>query len=924
MNNSFKKSYEEILSTLGVSKGTGLNNKQVEESRKKYGYNEFTPPKKESFFTRLLDNLKDPMILILLVATFISLSTNVYLHYSNQHSDFIESIAILLAVMLSTTIAMTMEGKSQKAFETLNQINDNIKVKVLRDRKIIYLLKRELVVGDIVFLETGDKAPADGRLIEAFNLKINESMLTGESDDVKKNAELVLDDDKTPLGERKNMVFGGTFVTEGKGTMIVTSVGDDTEMGRIAEGLKDSEEDETPLQEKLGDLGKKISLIGTFAAGIIFVIKIIKMMNGEGITAPEVINAFIVSITLIVAAVPEGLPTMISMTLSLNMQKMAKNNSLVKKLIACETVGSINVICSDKTGTLTENKMTVVDIYSNGKLIKPDQLQSGHMIENFAINSTANLQIKDEKHEFIGNATECSLLEAFTKTICSLSPTKCINYMKEGTLCESKCSKYLNDKEVISNYEDLRHNAEVAYQYAFSSDRKMMSTVIKNGETFTVYTKGASEKILDLCTKVAINGQIMNLTDEIKVELVSEIEKLQSQAKRVLGFAHREVAEMDWLNEQIKIEDEFIFDGFVGIADPLRKEVYDAVRESRAAGVDLKILTGDNKVTATAIANELEILDADALVLEAHEIEDMSDEELLNIIDRIKVIARSKPMTKQRIVDVLKKKGDVVAVTGDGINDAPALKKADCGIAMGIAGTEVSKEAADIVLLDDSFSSIVTSIFWGRGIYENFQRFIQFQLTVNVVAFLTAFLAEIFGFPMPFTALELLWVNIVMDGPPALTLGLEPPRKHLMKKEPIKRDASIVTKDMLSRIILHGLFMVGMLIFLLVARPFGDPSNETQQLTITFTTFVMFQIFNAFNSREFGTDSVFKNLFHNKIMLVTIFATFLIQVAVTQFGGSIFKTVPLDLVTWIRIVGFSSTIIIFGELVKVVRKIINK
>lgn len=890
MNKAFNKTINETLKELKVDKNKGLTKEQIIENRKKYGYNEFSPPEKESFFTRLIDNLKEPMILILLVATFISLASNIYLYYIGEHSEFIESIGILLAVILSTTIAITMEGKSQKAFEKLNQINNNIKVKVLRNGKIIQIYKRELVVGDIVLLETGDKIPADGRLIDTLNLKINESMLTGESNNVKKDANVVLEE-KTPLAERINMVYTGTFVTEGKGMMVVTNIGDNTEMGKIAKELKDTEQGETPLQEKLGVLGKKISIVSFIAAGIIFAIKIFKIINGGNLSALEIINAFIVSITLIVAAVPEGLPTMIAMTLSLNMQKMAKNNALVKKLVACETVGSINVICSDKTGTLTENKMTVVNIYENGKLIEPKDFKSQHMLNNFCINSTANLEYKNNGSiEFVGNVTECSLL-------------------------------VLADK-IIDNYNKIRNSKEIVHQYAFTSDRKMMSTIIKDDNKFIIYTKGASEKILDLCTHIVINDKVVPLTSDIKEKITKEIEKLQSQAKRVLGFAHQEIKEMVWENNSNIVERNLIFDGFVAIADPLRKEIYEAVKKCKNAGIEVKILTGDNKITATAIANELEILDDDSLVLEAHEIENMTDEELMNIIDKVKVIARSKPLTKQRVVDILKRKGNVVAVTGDGINDAPALKKSDVGIAMGIAGTEVSKEAADIVLLNDSFASIVKSIFWGRGIYENFQRFIQFQLTVNVVAFLTAFLSEALGFKMPFTTLQLLWVNIIMDGPPALSLGLEPPRNYLMKKKPIDRNANIVTKDMLSRIVVHGLFMTGMLLYLIFAKPLGG--TPEQQMTIVFTTFVMFQIFNAFNSREFGTDSVFKNVFHNKIMLVTIFIAFLIQVTVTQFGGQVFKTVPLSLDLWIKIIGYSFTIIIFSELIKFIRKILKK
>ncbi len=920
--NPFKITAEEVLKKLEVNKKTGLTLNQVQKHKERYGANSFSPPKRDGFMKKLIENLKDPMLMMLILATVISIASNIYLHIIGEHAEFIESLGILLAVALSTTIAMKMEGRSEKAFDKLNNMNENIKVKVIRNGEVIPVLKQEIVVGDLVIIETGDKLPADGRLIEVDHLKTNESMLTGESDTVRKDATVVFTEDRLPIAERKNMVYGGTFVTEGKGLYVVTEVGDNTEMGKIAEGLKDTEAGETPLQEKLGELGKKISTIGMIAAGVIFIIRIYKMYTGDGITMMGVMNSFIVSITLIVAAVPEGLPTMIAMTLSLNMEKMAKNNSLVKKLIACETVGSVNVICSDKTGTLTENKMTVMDVYHNGALGKPENLYSGHMVQNFCLNSTANIKMENGKAEFIGNPTECSLLEAFTKTICSLSPTNCRNYNNENTVCGFQCKKYIDDEKIIKNYQRIRDKGNITYQYPFTSDRKMMSTIVEDGQEFMILSKGAPEKILEKCTHAVWKDKVIPLTKEIKGNINESIMKLQMDAKRVLAFAHKNTSLMDWEKRQEKVENSLVFDGFVGIEDPLRSDVYEAVQNANSAGIDLKILTGDNKITATAIAKQLGIVKENTLILEAHEIDEMSDEELEKKIDQIVVIARSKPLTKMRVVEILKKKGNVVAVTGDGINDAPALKKADVGIAMGIAGTEVSKEASDIVLLDDSFTSIVKANFWGRAIYENFQRFIQFQLTVNVVAFVTAFLAEVFGFEMPFTALQLLWVNIVMDGPPALSLGLEPPRKDLMKRKPIRRDANIVTKDMLQRIVLNGMFMVGMLMYLMVARPLGGSSSA--QGSIVFTTFVLFQIFNAFNAREFKCESIFKHIHNNKFMLGMIGITFMIQVLVTQFGGNVFKTVPLDFNIWMKMIGYASTVIIFSEIVKIIKKIVNK
>ena len=600
-------------------------------------------------------------------------------------------------------------------------------------------------------------------------------------------------------------------------------------------------------------------------------------LNFEGIK-----EAFVVSVALIVAAVPEGLPTMVALTLAFNMQKMAKNNALVRKLIACETIGSVNIICSDKTGTLTQNQMTVVDAWQGGNAIEINKLGVSSLTQNFCINYLSNFLEKTQL-----NPTECSLL------VCA-------------------------DKNNI-DYKTIRDSAEIVAEYHFTSMRKMMSTAIKTVDGYRIYAKGSPEKILSICGKANMNGSSVSV-DSATIETIDiEIAKLQKQAKRVIAFAYRDVfSELDWDNSAL-VEQDFIFDGFVGIEDPLRLDVKDAIMKCQKAGISVKILTGDNINTARAIASQLGILGEGALAMEVTEIEKMSDEELGNIIDKLVVLARSNPTAKMRIVNLLKARNNSVVVTGDGINDAPALKCADVGVAMGIAGTEVSKEAADIVLLDDSFSTIVKAVKWGRGIYENFQRFIQFQLTVNVVAFGTAFLAEIFRFGMPFTTLQLLWVNIIMDGPPALSLGLEPPRDHLLDKKPIPRNAPIVNKDMLFKILSNGLFIVAALLFLMKTSILGGTTE--QQRTIVFTSFVMFQLWNAFNCREFGTTSIFKNIFKNKSMLSIMLLTFFIQVIVVQFGGEVFRTVGLGFDLWLKIVAYSFSIIVFNEIVKLVRMI---
>lgn len=880
----FLKEAEEVISELQSDEETGLSALEADNRMKQYGKNIFTPKEKESMFAKIIDSLKEPLILILLISGVISLAMG----------HLADGLGIFAAVLIATSISIIQEGKSDKAFEALSKLSEDVHVKVVRDQEIVLIAQSELTVGDIIHLETGDKVPADARIIHSSSLGIDESMLTGEAEAASKNSAKI-DRVDCPLAERKNMLYSGTMVIEGRAIAIVTSVGDKTEMGKIADELKGELNSETPLQEKLGDLGKRISIIGSIVAAAIFLFEVFRMysqgilvLDNLGMALPGIKDAFVTSVALIVAAVPEGLPTMVAITLAFNMQKMAKNNALVRKLIACETIGSVNVICSDKTGTLTENKMTVVEVWADGQAVPVNQLRNEEMLMNFCLNSTADISQKGESYEFLGNPTECSLL------VCA-------------------------DKNDV-NYLHLRKKySEAASEYNFTSARKMMSTAYETDKGYRLYTKGSPEKVLSICNRILYKGAIVPLTEEHIREIEGKIKELQDNARRVLAFAFNDFAEEPHWEDIYNVEKDLVYTGFVGIEDPLRSDVKDAIDHCRQAGITVKILTGDNINTARAIATQLGIVKNDSLVLEVTDIEAMSDEELKSKLPKIVVIARSNPTAKMRVVKLLQELNASVVVTGDGINDAPALKAADVGVAMGIAGTEVSKEASDIVLLDDSFSTIVKAIKWGRGIYENFQRFIQFQLTVNVVAFLTVILAEVMGYAMPFTTLQLLWVNIIMDGPPALTLGLEPPREHLLQKQPIKRNASIVTKDMLLKIIANGLFIVAALLFIMNTQFLGG--TAAQQSTIVFTSFVLFQLWNAFNSREFGVRSIFPNLLKNKMMVGVIILTFFVQVLVTQFGGEVFKTVPLEFALWLKMIGFTFSIVIFSEVLKLIMKV---
>ncbi len=570
---------------------------------------------------------------------------------------------------------------------------------------------------------------------------------------------------------------------------------------------------------------------------------------------------------------------------------MAKENALVKNLVASETVGAVNIICSDKTGTLTENKMTVIKVFEDGDFINPEDMKSGHLLRNFAINTSAHLELNNKgEMKFIGNPTEGALL-------------------------------VVHDNVSNESYNQIRKHSNIVHTYPFSSEKKKMTTIENINGDFIALTKGSTEKVLSLCDRVMTKEGIKGIKGEIK-NIEEQVHYFESQAMRLIGFSHKELPKThNYENDEKDIESAMIFDGFVVIKDPIRKEVYGSINSCRDAGISVKMLTGDNLVTAKAIASELGIIDKNSLVLKAVAVEAMSDKELEEKIDYIKVIARSTPLVKLRIVNLLKKKGNVVAVTGDGINDAPALKSSDVGIAMGIAGTEVSKEASDIVLLDDSFATIVKAIHWGRGIYENFQRFLQFQLAVNLSSVIVIVTTILIGFKAPFTAVEILWINLIMDGPPALTLGLEPIRGDLMKNKPTSRNSSIVTGIMLSNIVITGVFMSIVIILQEVYNFLG--AADASKSTVVFTLFVLFQLINAFNARELGNVSIFKHIANNKTMLIVFLGTFILQFLITQFGASSFGTVPLDLTMWIKLIATSLSIVLVGEFVKFIRNRIN-
>lgn len=880
---AFMETGEELLRQLNTNPDLGLSQTQVQASRERHGRNSLTHKKPQSVWRRIWEASTEPMILMLIMAGLIALGVNIVRGVTGGEADFLECVGIFAAISLSVVISVVMEGRSAKAFEALAQISGNTVVKAIRGGDTVLLNQEDIVVGDILLLATGDKVPADGRLLESAGLQADESALTGESKPARKSSEALFSDEKTPLAERSNMLYSGTYLTGGYCKMAVTDVGDETEFGKIARDLSSTQKGSTPLQEKLARLGKMITILGVIAASIVFIAQLISFAMHGGLVLEEVMEAFVTSIVLIVAAVPEGLPTIVAVSLSINIIKLSRQNALVKKMIASETIGCINVICSDKTGTLTENKMTVGGFYDGEWHQNPTELSSVWLIHNICLNTTADIGADGA---FIGNPTECAMLSFYERS--------------DGRGVSGKA------------YRDERSDHEILQAFPFSSELKHMTTISKVDGRIISYVKGSPECVFGMC----------DIDGAEREKIGSYITRAQEKAMRVIAFAHKELAQMgdfEGEDEHQALEKHMVFDGFVAISDPLRADVYDAVKSCRSAGIGLKILTGDNIVTASAIANELHLLEDGRIAVEANAVAEMSDEELLKKLPQISVIARSTPTIKMRVVKLLKEAGNVVAVTGDGINDAPALKNADVGIAMGISGTEVSKEASDIVLLDDSFSTIVKAVKWGRNIYENFKRFISFQLTVNLSSVIVVFTSILLGFKAPFTALQLLWINIIMDGPPALTLGLEPNYNDLMQRSPTKRGESILSRSMLIRIVVTGVYMSAVFLAQYLFNFLG--AAEEQMTTVLFTLFVLFQLFNSFNCRELHTNSIFKHLFNNKLMLLIVGITFVLQILIIQFAGAFFGTVPLELVMWIKLIALSLTVIVFSELAKLFLRI---
>lgn len=843
---------------------TGLGPEQVEESRRRYGVNVITPPKRESAWRLYIDKFRDPIIRILLVAALLSLAV------AFIDGQFVETIGIICAIFLATGVSFWFEYDAKKRFEILNTVSDDVAVKVIRAGKVAEIPRRDVVAGDIVVLESGQEVPADGRLLEAVSLRINESALTGEPVVSKYTDPQRFDPQATYPSDR---VMRGTTVAEGYGTMEADAVGDSTEYGRVAMQSTIDSGEKTPLTLQLERLSKLIGRVGTVLAVAIFAVMVVKdLFLGGGLqtmTTVEIVHDllrfFMISVAVMVMAIPEGLPMSISLSLAISMRKMLKTNNLVRKLHACETMGAVTVICTDKTGTLTRNEMTVHAVERCGE--PGEEL----LYESMAVNSTADL---DENGKVLGNPTEGALL------------------------------LWLRDRG--EDYREIRRQARPVDRITFSTERKYMATVAEGRDGVRrLYVKGAPEIVRAMCAP-----------DRCGDALSVRLRAFQDKAMRTLGIAWADASDGRGAEEIIR-DGRLTFAAAVAISDPVREDVPAAVEECRRAGIDIKIVTGDTPATAREIARQIGLWDdrTDSALneLTGPEFAAMTDAELLERVEGLKIMARARPMDKQRLVQLLQKRGEVVAVTGDGTNDAPALNFAQVGLSMG-SGTSVAKEASDITLLDDSFGTIATAVLWGRSLYRNIQRFVLFQLTINFAAIVVVFTGSLLGGALPLTVTQILWVNLIMDTFAAMAFASLPPDPKLMKEKPRSPSEFIITRPMAFSIFTTGLVFVAVLLAMLLR---WDGGVTIYEMSAFFTVFVMLQIWNMFNVRAFGTPgSVFRGLARSGTFLAVAAGIFAGQVLIVLLGDGVFRTVPLSARDWALIVGLTALILPIGDLIR--------
>ena len=885
-----KEKYFYSEMNIDKNKRIGLTDEQVKQSREQHGKNVLTPPQRTSLWKLYLDKYRDPIIQILLVAAFVSLIL------AFIEKNFMETIGIFVAVFLATTVGFYFERDAAKKFNLLTALSEEQPVKVRRNGKVMEIPRHDVVVGDVVLVEVGDEVPADGELIVCNDLQINESTLTGEP--VTEKSLEGGGDGAYP----RNVILRSTMVMNGRGEFVVTAVGDATEIGKVAKKSTEQTSVETPLHMQLDKLAKMISKVGSVvsvAAFFIFLIHDILTNPAWGgkdyfYMAEIVLKYFMMAVTLIVMAVPEGLPMAITLSLALNMRRMLKSNNLVRKLHACETMGAVTVICTDKTGTLTQNKMQV-------SALELKQGDEALLDTAIALNSTAELN--DGKP--IGNPTESALL------------------------------LWLDAQG--KDYEELRKQVNVLKQLPFSTERKMMATLAEvDGETY-LFVKGAPEIVMKKCI----------IEDRMQRQSVEELDEWQHKAMRTLAFAYKKIeasimrTSRTSTAEVVALLDanDLQLQAIAAIADPIRPDVPAAVQECRHAGIEVKVVTGDTAATALEIGKQIGVFEdepenigadgsltsLDQQMITGEQWEALSDEEAYERAKDIRVMSRARPTDKQRLVAMLQKRGEVVAVTGDGTNDAPALHYAHVGLSLG-SGTSVAKEASDMTLLDDSFKSIANAVMWGRSLYRNLQRFLFFQLVVNVVALLLVLGGSVIGTEMPLTVTQILWVNLIMDTFAALALASLPPSHEVMKDKPRKASDFIINKSIGFGILFCGIvFFLVMFALLVYCERRGKGGVDVHELTMFFTTFVMIQFWNLFNAKALMSHhTAFRHFLKDKGMILVLVLVLVGQWIIVTFGGEMFRTTPLSLHEWLLIIGSTSVVIWAGELWRTFKRMIAK
>lgn len=867
-------SESEVLEKLKTS-DYGLSDEEVRSRQKNYGYNELSKKKSKSIFKLALYELKDPMIIILILASILSFFLD----------EFVEGYVILFIVFINTIISVVQQKKAEASIEALKSMSAPT-AHVIRNNSEIIIPASELVIGDIVILEAGSVVPADIRLIESANLKIQESALTGETVPVEKDADEILKEDCF-LADRINMAYTSSLITYGRGIGVVTATGMNTEVGHIASLLNNSDEFDTPLKRKLSAVGKTLSIVGLIVCVIIFVIGMLYKR--------PILPLFMTAISLAISIIPEGLPATATIVMALGVKRMAKENALIRKLPAVETLGSSTVICSDKTGTLTQNRMVVK------KLANVDDILNGSAI---AVNSIKN---KESYKELIYSGLLCN-----DATFDKKNNDMIIGDPTEGALL------LLGRDYFKINQEDLERKYERLFEQPFDSDRKRMTTVHNIDGEITAYVKGALDELLELCDTVLTSDGIRPITNEDKEKILNLNNTLSSEALRVLGFAKKILNKVPE-DEEENVEFNLTFIGIVGMIDPPRLEVPNSIKTCKNAGIRTIMITGDHVITAKAIAKELGIYDENTKAITGTELDNMTDDELDNAVETTSVFARVSPNHKLRIVNSLKRNGEIVAMTGDGVNDAPALNKADIGISMGINGTDVAKDASDMILLDDDFTTIVYAIKEGRRVYKNIQKVIQFLLAGNIAEILTLFIATLLNWDPPILAIHILCINLATDSLPALALGVDPASKNVMKEKPVK-SGSLFEKALVARVILHGIFITIATISAFLIGYNTDSYIVGQ--TMAFTVLAISQMLHAFNQRS-NTDSIFtKGNGHNKYLFFALLSSFVLLLIIlfVPVIRNIFSLTILKPIEWAITIGLSILPVIFVEITKFIKR----